>query len=123
MKKIILILLLITSLSFTDRGMSEAAAGSTYYYAVSAVDGSAQPSVLSAPAAVTVAGSKTEKDDSASASASCFISSAYQDETIHALSLLVLVGVFWLLAGSRRKKGASAAGGLEERAAKKERCA
>ena len=100
---------LIRGVSFSDRGLSQAPAGTTYYYALSAVDDSAQASVLSAPAAVTVAGS--DKPIAATATAptpavSCFISSAYQDETIHALSLLVLVGVFWLLGQGRRNKGA-----------------
>ena len=134
---------LITQLSFTDRGLSPSPAGSTYSYTISAVDGAAQSSVLSQPAIITVAGSEEPAQrnrNSMTTNVSCFISSAYQDETIHALSLLVLVGVFWLLGQGRRNKGASAAGeleercspaarrkerpdGLEERAAKKERCA
>jgi hypothetical protein len=99
---------LITSLSYSDSSLSQAPAGSTYYYTLTAVDDSAQASVLSAPAVVTTAGSQTEehKGNSVSTSVSCFISSAYQDETIHALSLLVLVGVFWFLGQGRRNKGA-----------------
>jgi hypothetical protein len=64
------------------------------------VDDSAQASVLSAPAAVTVAGSDntdSRNSNSVNTRVSCFISSAYQDEGFHALSLLVLAGVFWLL--------------------------
>jgi hypothetical protein len=103
-------------LSFTDRGLSEAAAGATYYYTLSAVDDSADVSVLSAPAAVTVAGSDnidSRNSNSVTTSVSCFISSAYLDEGFHAVSLLVLIGVFWFLAQGRRNKGASASGGLE----------
>ena len=48
---------LITGVSFSDPGLREAGAEATYYYALSAVDDSADASVLSAPAAVTVAGS------------------------------------------------------------------
>ena len=43
---------------------------------------------------------------------SCFISSAWQDEDFHALSLLALVGVFWLLGQSRRNEGADTSGGF-----------
>jgi len=78
--------------------------------------------VPSAPVAVTVAGSQTEEErgNSVSSSISCFISSAsfissaWQDEVLQTLSLLALIGVFALLARSRRNKGASASGGLEE---------
>jgi hypothetical protein len=69
---------LITSLSYSDRGLNLASAGVTYYYALSSVDDSAQASVLSAPATLTVAGSQTEEErgNSVSSSISCFISSA-----------------------------------------------
>jgi hypothetical protein len=109
--------ILIRGVSFSDRGLSQAPAGTTFYYALRAVDDSAQASVLSAPATLTVAGSQTEEErgNSVSTSVSCFISSAWQDEGFHALSLLVLVGVFAWLARSRRNKRASASGGLEER--------
>jgi hypothetical protein len=72
---------LIPDLSFTDRGLGEAPVGATYCYALSAVDDSAEASVLSAPAAVTVAGSDntdSRNSNSVTTSVSCFISSAYQ---------------------------------------------
>jgi hypothetical protein len=119
---------LITGLRFTDHSLSEAAAGATYYYTVSAVDGSAQPSVLSAPAAVTVAGSEEPSHrnrNTVTTNVSCFISSAsfipsaWHDEVLQTLSLLVLVGVFWFLGKGRRNKGAlrfrSGPKALEER--------
>ena len=67
---------LIPGLSYSDRGLSQAPAGAVYYYALSAVDDSAQASVLSAPAAVTTAGSQTEEErgnSSAAASAALFL--------------------------------------------------
>ena len=113
---------LIPGVSYSDRGLSQAPAGTTYYYALRAVDDSAQASVLSAPAAVTVAGSDntdSRNSNSANTPVSCFISSAYQDEGFHALSLLVLVGAFWFLGQGRRNKGAlrlrSGPSALEER--------
>jgi len=119
---------LITSLSYSDRGLSQAPAGTTYYYALSSVDDSAQASVLSTPAAVTVAGSDntdSRKSSSVSTRVSCFISSAsfissvWQDEVLQALSLLALVGAFWFLGKGRRNKGAlrlrSGPSALEER--------
>jgi hypothetical protein len=97
---------LIPGLSYSDRGLSQAPAGTTYYYTLRAVDDSAQASVLSAPAAVTIAGTGGAGGDVSSDGGGCFISSAYQDEGFHALSLLVLVGAFWFLGKGRRNKGA-----------------
>ena len=45
---------LIAALTHTDTGLATAAAGATYYYALSAVDSSSDESVKSAPAAVTI---------------------------------------------------------------------
>ena len=97
---------LIPGLSYSDRGLSQAPAGTTYYYALRAVDDSAQASVPSAPAVVTiVGGGNTGGSASSSNGGGCFISSANWDlspDLLNPLGAMALLGcLIWY---NRRKR-------------------
>jgi len=78
----------ITGLTHTDTGLSAAPAGATYYYALSAVDGTGDESVKSAAAGLTIA------DSGGGGGLACFIAATAFDR---APDLLLPAGVIALL--------------------------
>jgi hypothetical protein len=109
---------LITGLTHTDTGLSAAPAGTTYYYALSAVDSSSDESVKSAPAALTIVDSGDGATSGHGRWYGCFVETAALDR---APDLLMPAGVIALLCCliwiRRRRRGGKERPerGLEER--------
>ena len=90
----------ITALSYTDAGISGAAAGSVYYYALVAVDTAGDESVKSAPASVTIpAATESSGVTGGGGGGGCFIASAGQGLSPEMLAALLAMA---LLAGKIR---------------------
>jgi len=95
----------ITGLTHTDTGLSAAAAGATYYYALSAVDSASDESVKSAPAAVTISAGNSSSGGG-EGGAGCFIASAGWDLSPDQLRPLVAMALLCCLIWiSRRRRG------------------